>query len=83
MKRITLLSIVGCIFSAAAVLAPQVAKAATYTAKAGAETPDESVQANVFSQMNFDLRGRQYHLDIRSEERDPFGYLPNAAAGRS
>ncbi len=48
MKRITLLSIVGCIFSAAAIMAPQVAKAATYTAKAGAETPDESVQANGF-----------------------------------
>ena len=48
MKRVTLWSIVGWILLVA-VTAPRVAKgAATYNAKAGAETPDQSVQATGF-----------------------------------
>ena len=48
MKRVTFLGALGWILSGVAVLAPQVAKATTYTAKVGAETTDESVQADAF-----------------------------------
>lgn len=47
MKRVTFLSIVGWIVTVA-FMVPQAAKAVTYTAQAGAETQDESVQANAF-----------------------------------
>ncbi len=48
MKRSTFLSIAGWILLVAAVMVPQVAKAVTYTATVGAETKDQSVQADAF-----------------------------------
>jgi plastocyanin len=48
MKRMTFLSIAGWILLVAAVMVPQVAKAVTYNATVGAETKDQSVQADAF-----------------------------------
>lgn len=81
MKRMLLRGLSVCFLVTLSALAPRTTLAqVTYTANAGAETEDQSVQADdILPKSTLDFRGRYHQVDICSQERNPHGYLPRAS----